>query len=177
MKLDKKWQNSPNCVKRVWRVCESVWRSVWNCLKGLPMSFPAHVHAFRHPTYWNWTKNGKIALSVWKVCEECVRGFWRSMWNCVKVSPMIFPARIYASRHLQCQNWLKNGLNSPKCVKGVWSVCEYVWRSVWNCVKVSPVGSPAQVHAFRHPNCWNWLKNGQYSPKCVKSVWRVCESV
>ena len=42
------------------------------------MSFPVHVDIFRHPM-WNWLKN---------VCEKCVPSVWRSVWSCVKVSPM-----------------------------------------------------------------------------------------
>ena len=120
-------------------------RSVWNCLKGSSRSFPAHVYAFRHPKYWNWTKIGKNSPRSVKMCEECV-SVWRSVWKCMKVSLISFPAQVLAFRHPACLHWLKNCQYSQKCMKSV-------WRNVRKCVKFSeslrwcPRSLPAKFHS------------------------------
>ena len=87
----------------------------------------------------------KIALSVWKMCEECV-SVWRSVWKCMKVSLISFPAQVLAFRHPACWHWLKNCQYSPKCMKSV-------WRNVWKCAKFSeslrwcPRSLPAKFHS------------------------------
>ena len=72
----------------VWRVCESVWWSVWKCVTVSELKVLSQVHNFRHPECWNYSKivwigqNGmknasKLHVKCVKVCERVCE----SMWN------------------------------------------------------------------------------------------------
>ena len=75
----------------------------------------------------------------------------------------------------------------PKGAKiaiSMWKICEECVKSMLESVKegvkvCESITNDFQVlvDAFRHPACQNWLKNGQNNQECLKSVWRVCESV
>ena len=64
----------------------------------------------------------------------------------------------------------------------VWLMCENVWSSMWKRVKLYSWNSPAWVHTFRHPICWNWdkiNKNTKLCDNCIKmceNIVKVCES-
>ena len=129
------------------------------------MNFPAPVHAFRQTTCRNWLKNGQNSLIVWEVCEIV----WKDHQEVFRLMYML----------LDTQN-IEIEPKLAKIALSVWKMCEEcvsVWRSVWKCMKVSLISFPAQVLAFRHPACLHLLKNCQYSPKCMKSAWRVCEEM
>ena len=74
-------------------------------------------------------------------------------WESVKVSPIDSPARVYALWFLICWNEPKNDQHNPHWLNIVCKLCENVWRSVWQCVKVLSINLPAGVHTFWYPTC------------------------
>ena len=107
----------------------------------------------------------------------CQLGSMESPWLLPKVHESIRMSskyKVHAFRHLTCWIWTEIGKIRPKRVKSVWRVCESVWRSAWECVKVSQIGFTVPLHAFRHPVHWIWPKISQNRVKgenCEKSVW------
>ena len=121
MKLGQNWPKWHKLRENFLKVCESMWRSLWKCVKISQLNSPAQVHTFRHPTCWNWAKIAQIA---WK-CESV----WRSLWKCVKVSPLNSPAWVHTFRHPTCWNW-------AKIAWIVWTLRESVWKRVKESVKL-----------------------------------------
>ena len=125
-------QDSPKCVKSVWRVCVSVWRRLWEWVKVWWLNFPVWVHTFGHPTCWGGSKFAKIAQSVWKVHEECV-------WVCEGVCESVWKYEHWVSQleymlsDTQHDNFVPK---IAKIAKSVWKFVKSVWKCVKECVKV-----------------------------------------
>ena len=67
----KKGSNIPNA----WKMCESVRRNVWKCIKVCAMNLLAQGCTFGYPTCWNCLKNVWNSPNYVKVCKcvkECV---------------------------------------------------------------------------------------------------------
>ena len=80
LKLAQKRLKKPKLCEITWKLHESVWK----CMKILPLTFLAHVHAFWYPACWNWTKNGWNSQNWVKLCENCVKlheGVHECVWK------------------------------------------------------------------------------------------------
>ena len=105
------------CMKEVAKVCENISNEV-------PSLSTWFLNTNLIDSDWKFVE---IAYNVWKVCELCVR-MLEGGCECMKVSPMRFPAQVKAFwyPHIKIGS---TDENSPKCVKSVWE-CVKEWVRV-----------------------------------------------
>ena len=75
---------------------------------------------------------------------------------------------------------LSEGFLGPSAhLRGLWPLFWGPVALISGCITlmISYLDCPAWVHTFRHQKLYCWSIFGHNSSDCVKSVWRVCESV